>query len=85
MAGAGLPAETSAMALRIVSSTLWFLAAWSMTAIVAFAAGLPSFLAPVGAVTVAGLVFFDPAGILWHASRPKPLAEDVEESSRLAA
>lgn len=48
------------MLKRAIATALWFLAGWTMTAIVAYAVGLPEVLTPVAASVAAGLVWFGP-------------------------
>ena len=57
------------MKKRVVVVPLWFLTGWMVAAMAAFALGLPAWIAPLGAVSVAALVALDPAGWFW--ARPE--------------
>lgn len=53
------------MSKRIAAVPLWFLTGWMVGAMGAFLLGLPSWIAPLVAVSVAVVVAIDPAGWLW--------------------
>jgi hypothetical protein len=53
------------MIKRIVAVPLWFVAGWMIAAMGAFVFGLPSWLVPLTAVSVAAFVGVDPAGWIW--------------------
>jgi hypothetical protein len=53
---------------RIVVVPLWFLTGWMVAAMAAFVLGLPGWIAPLTAVSVAALVALDPAGWFWARS-----------------
>jgi hypothetical protein len=54
---------------RTVAVALWFLVGWATGGLIAFALGTPAALAPGVGLLAAGLVAWDPAGLLWG---PKP-------------
>ena len=61
------------MKKRITAAVLWFLAGWALGAMVAFAIGAPSALAPVLAIGAAAFVARDPRQIIWARSgTPSP-------------
>ncbi len=61
------------MIKRVVAVPLWFVAGWMVAAMGAFVFGLPSWLVPMTAVSVAAFVGLDPAGLFWpRSSEPVP-------------
>jgi len=69
---AALPqrAHPQLMLRRSIVTALWFFAGWSAAALVAFAVGLPGWIAPVGALAAATLVASDPFGQFWARRAP---------------
>jgi hypothetical protein len=65
------------MIKRVVAVPLWFVAGWTVAAMGAFVFGLPSWLVPMTAISVAAFVGLDPAGWFW--ARP---SEPVSAASR---
>lgn len=71
------------MIKRIVAVPLWFVAGWMVAAMGAFVFGLPTWIVPLTAVSVAAFVGLDPAGLFWpragvvpgSASARSPLGE----------
>lgn len=77
-------------ALRVTGTLLWFAVGWSAAGFVAGYAGLPSFVALVGGVLVAMVVWFDPTGHAWGKShraarRVRPIEEVAAELDQRAA
>ena len=76
------------MGKRNLATVLWFLAGWSLGGFFVGIMGLPSLLAFVPGVLIAGLVRWDPAGILWTrqttARRVRPINEFADELDREA-
>lgn len=66
------------MIKRIVAVPLWFVAGWMVAAMGAFVFGLPTWLVPLTAVSVAALVGLDPAGRIW--ARPADTASTTSRS-----
>ena len=62
---------------RVAAVPLWFLTGWMVAAMAAFVLGLPSWIAPLTAVSVAVVVALDPAG--WFSVRQPDIAS-VRES-----
>jgi len=54
---------------RVFVVPLWFLTGWMVAAMAAFVLGLPAWIAPLTAASVALLVALDPAGWFW--ARPE--------------
>jgi len=54
---------------RVAAVPLWFLTGWMVAAMAAFVLGLPSWIAPLTAVSVAVAVALDPAGWFWLRQR----------------
>jgi hypothetical protein len=77
------------MRKRNLATVLWFLAGWSGGGLLVGIFGLPSVMAFVPGILMAGLVRWDPAGLLW--SRPatqrrvRPINELADELDRKAA
>lgn len=76
------------MGKRNLATVLWFLAGWSAGGLLVGIMGLPSLLAFVPGVLIAGLVRWDPTGVLWTrpatARRVRPINEFAEELERRA-
>jgi len=53
------------MKKRITAAILWFYAGWFVGALVAFALGLPTALAPILATAAAAVIAGDPRRIIW--------------------
>ena len=74
------------MGKRNVATVLWFLAGWSLGGLFVGIMGLPSLLAFVPGVLIAGLVRWDPAGMLWTRQtttrRVRPINEVADELDR---
>lgn len=68
---------------RNLATFLWFMVGWTVGAVVAFVAGLPSALALVVGVGLAAIVRWDPTGLLWSRSaaarRIRPINEFAAE------
>lgn len=77
------------MKKRNLATVLWFLAGWSAGGLLVGIMGLPSVLAFVPGVLIAGLVRWDPAGWLWTRPatqrRVRPINELADELDRQAA
>lgn len=77
------------MGKRNFATVLWFLAGWSLGGLLAVLMGLPSVLALVPGILIAGLVRWDPTGLLWARSatrrRVRPISEVADELDRQAA
>ena len=61
--------EIDAMMKRIAAAVLWFYAGWVAGAMLAFVLGISVVLAPIVAVTAAGLVAGDPRRLIWFKTR----------------
>ena len=76
------------MGKRNLATVLWFLAGWSLGGLLVGFMGLPSLLALVPGVLIAGLVRWDPAGMLWTrrttTRRVRPINEVAAELDRQA-
>ncbi len=76
------------MGKRNLATVLWFLAGWSAGGLFVGIMELPSLLAFVPGVLMAGLVRWDPAGLLWTrrepARRVTPINEFANELDRRA-
>jgi hypothetical protein len=77
------------MGKRNLATVLWFLAGWSFGGLFAGIMGMPSMLAFVPALLLAGLVRWDPTGVLWTRQvtttrRVRPINEVAEELDRKA-
>lgn len=57
---------------RNLATLLWFMVGWTIGAVVAFVAGLPSALAVVLGVALAAIVRWDPTGHLWASAVQRP-------------
>ncbi len=84
-----LAAHPRRMGKRNLATVLWFLAGWSLGGLVVGLMGLPSLLAFVPGVLIAGLVRWDPTGLLWTRPaaqrRVRPINELADELDRQAA
>lgn len=74
---------------RNLAAFLWFLAGWAGGSMVAGIYGLPSVLAFAPGIALAGLVWWDPSGVLWprrrtDRRRAQPANEFAEELERQA-
>lgn len=63
------------MSKRNLATSLWFMVGWTVGAVIAFVAGLPSALALIVGVGFAAIVRWDPTGHLW-ATAAQRLARD---------
>ena len=74
------------MSKRNLATVLWFLAGWSGGGLLVGIMGLPSLLAFVPGLLMAGLVRWDPTGTLWTrqapARRVRPINELAAELDR---
>lgn len=73
---------------RNVATVLWFIAGWSLGGIVTGLMVMPSILAVVPGVLIAGLIRWDPAGVLWPQTakrRIRPINEFAAELDERAA
>ena len=61
---------------RVAAVPLWFLTGWMVAAMAAFVLGLPSWIAPLTAVSVAVVVALDPAG--WFSVHQPDIASVCE-------
>ena len=57
---------------RVAAVPLWFLTGWMVAAMAAFVLGMPSWIVPLTAVSVAVVVALDPAG--WFSVRQPDIA-----------
>jgi hypothetical protein len=53
---------------RIAAAPLWFLVGWYVGSVVAWAAGLGPFVAPIAAVALASFIVADPLHLIWDRS-----------------
>jgi hypothetical protein len=76
------------MGKRNLATVLWFLAGWSGGGLLVGLFGLPSLLAFVPGILMAGLIRWDPAGVLWTKPaaqrRVRPINELADELDRKA-
>ncbi len=76
------------MGKRNLATVLWFLAGWSAGGLFVGIMGLPSLLAFVPGVLIAGLVRWDPTGVLWTRQVPQrrvtPINDFANELDRQA-
>ena len=77
------------MGKRNLATVLWFLAGWSGGGLLVGLFGLPSVLAFVPGILMAGLIRWDPAGVLWTRPatkrRVRPINELADELDRKAS
>lgn len=77
------------MGKRNLATVLWFLAGWSGGGLLVGIFGLPSILAFLPGILIAGLIRWDPAGVLWVRPAPKrrvrPINELADELNRQSA
>ena len=74
------------MGKRNLATVLWFLAGWSGGGLLTGIMEMPSVLAFVPGILAAGLVRWDPTGVLWTrpvtTRRVRPINEVAEELDR---
>lgn len=75
---------------RNLATFLWFLAGWAGGSMVTGIYGLPSILAFTPGIVLAGLIWWDPNGALWHRGRTdqrvaRPVDEFADDLERQAA
>lgn len=67
------------MTKRNLAAVLWFLAGWTLGALLAAFIGLPYLLAPVLGILFGAIVRWDPTALLWSPSSPDRRIRPINE------
>ena len=59
---------------RLVAVPLWFVSIWLTYGLVAYFTGLPENAGAILGALIATLVFLDPTGVFWGATKPTQVA-----------
>ncbi|NJD28810.1 MAG: hypothetical protein FIA92_11000 [Chloroflexi bacterium] len=69
------------MSKRSLTAVLWAASGWTFGSLLSFAFGLPGGVDLAFSILAGGLVWWDPAGVLWAAPRLKRPAEAAGTST----
>ncbi len=73
------------MSKRTIAMPLWFLTGWMIGSMTALVVGLPWWTAPFLAITVAAVVYIDPAHTFWVQDHSRVAGDESHRQTRLSA